>query len=609
MANINRLLSKKGWTGEEVGKALIASLLNDIKNQGREYEPLFSQEDFSRMEDSLKTERDFTAYGVYRDIYGSIVDHYNKANALHQQFYNGYYRYMMYLSQAMNADQALKTAEQYPLIMTAEQYKQAEREARESLKAMGVEYYTLLFNLLEDFLNALDAGKTKAVPAQIRKAIAATKKEPASGHEIYSSYNELMNEGYYTLPDGRRSDEMTRDEWQQALTDLYLKTHKLTLDGQPATAEQTLEHYNQERLKMLWKLFFKGVGAINQVLADAGEEEAQADPEQEAELMAEFERVIDGEARASSPLISGLYKALEYETPTKWHIYPEPPADLTAYDLLDIIIDSSRYGTTDEKKHLKTFKKEYPALFTALDEYIRECIPKAQGLKPTQLYKPFTTCGELAELGIGKYKETIEVGDAEILYYLQAKGLKFADRIRGSLRGIAVIQHPHSYQIDENGNYIEGKNPLEHIGSLDDLAGDKALDLYALRDDLFIPALSYIYAYNALVDILGAVYDIEGIEAAKLSSAQFESQIEGFNDLLYMFYFDVYGDKEEKARKRKLIKELFAPLDIESIKPTADAIETVTEKLSKLGISSSARKALKDMDALIADLDNREGAC
>ena len=38
MANKNQLknlLKKKGWTGEEVGKLLIASMLNDIKQQGQ----------------------------------------------------------------------------------------------------------------------------------------------------------------------------------------------------------------------------------------------------------------------------------------------------------------------------------------------------------------------------------------------------------------------------------------------------------------------------------------------------------------------------------------------------------------------------------------------
>ncbi len=57
-----------------------------------------------------------------------------------------------------------------------------------------------------------------------------------------------------------------------------------------------------------------------------------------------------------------------------------------------------------------------------------------------------------------------------------------------------------------------------------------------------------------------------------------------------------------------MIKEVFSPVYAEDYKPTAEAIATVKEELSKLGISSTARKKLKDFDSLIADLDNGEGA-
>jgi len=104
------------------------------------------------------------------------------------------------------------------------------------------------------------------------------------------------------------------------------------------------------------------------------------------------------------------------------------------------------------------------------------------------------------------------------------------------------------------------------------------------------------------------VYDIDGIEVAKFDTSYFESQLDAFNNLLYSFYHSVYGDKEEKTKKRELIKEVFSPVYAEEYKPTTDAIETARAELMKLGISSTARKKLKDFDSLIADLDNGEGA-
>lgn len=610
MANsIKSLLSKKGWTGEEVGKALIASLLNDIRYQGQEHELLFTQADFDKMESSLSTDRDYLAYGVYRDIYSSIVDTYNRGQGLYQQFYNGYYRYVMHLQGAMKADNALKQAEYYPLIMTEEQYRKAERETVEEKKRFGESFYSLVFTLLEYFLNALDNGEK--VPADIAKAIEATKKEPAKGHALYSRYNELMGEGYYSLPDGRRSDQMTSEEWQKALEELYLSSHKLTINGRPATAEETVKHYNGNRLLKGWELFFRGADAIKEAYRErTGKELPEAG---EQEILDELELVLDGIGKAPyNPLRSSLYELYTEETPTEWHYYTEAPEGLTAYDLLDLIIDESgSYADLAEQKaKLKAFKTEYKDLYTALEAYIKENVPRAGQLKPSQLYKEFIGWGELAEHKIGGFESLLATNTREIIEYLGRQGLKFADRKRAMFRGIAIIQQPESYQLTESGDYKEATNPLSGLDSIDNIAEDnqKRIEIEELQHHLFIPALSYLYAYNALIELIGAVYDIDGIEVAKVDTSYFESQLEGFNGLLYNFYYTVDGDKEEKARKRKLIKEVFSPVYAEDYKPTAEAIATVKEELSKLGISSTARKKLKDFESLIAELDNGEGA-
>ena len=608
MANsIKSLLSKKGWTGEEVGKALIASLLNDIRYQGQEHELLFTQADFDKMESSLSTDRDYLAYGVYRDIYSSIVDTYNRGQGLYQQFYNGYYRYVMHLQGAMKADNALKQAEYYPLIMTEEQYRKAERETVEEKKRFGESFYSLVFTLLEYFLNALDNGEK--VPADIAKAIETTKKEPAKGHALYSRYNELMGEGYYSLPDGRRSDQMTSEEWQKALEELYLSSHKLTINGRPATAEETVKHYNGNRLLKGWELFFRGADAIKEAYRErTGRDLPEAG---EQEILDELELVLDGAGKAPyNPLRSSLYELYTEETPTEWHYYTEAPEGLTAYDLLGLITDSSAYAETDEKEHLKTFKTEYKALYTALEAYIKENVPRAGQLKPSQLYKEFIGWGELAEHKIGGFESLLATNTREIIEYLGRQGLKFADRKRAMFRGIAIIQQPESYQLTESGDYKEATNPLSGLDSIDNIAEDnqKRIEIEELQHHLFIPALSYLYAYNALIELIGAVYDIDGIEVAKVDTSYFESKLEGFNGLLYNFYYTVDGDKEEKARKRELIKEVFSPVYAEDYKPTAEAIATVKEELSKLGISSTARKKLKDFESLIAELDNGEGA-
>ncbi len=605
MANkyqLDKLLKKKGWTGKEVGQLLIASMLNDIKQQGQgEKTPLFSQADFEKMESSLNSDFDYLSYGVYRELYSSIIDSFNRGQGLCQQFYNGFSRLFTVLREVQTADNVQKANDDTPLIMTKSQYKRLKAKAVQTLRGRKESYYSLLFYILE---KSLDAGDE--APEPIRTAIEATKEIPAEKITFSRSYNEQMGLGYYSLPDGRRSDQMTSEEWQKALEEEILRTHKLTINGEPASTEETIREYNRDRRIKSYELFFKGEDAIR---AEYEERTGKKLPEYEAgELLEALEDTIDQIGRKPySPLREQLKELYEEESPAKWHYYTEAPEGLTQYDLLDAIIDVSRYEDTDKKQHLKDFKKYYPALYEALETYIRESVPKAKSLKANQLYKEFIGWGELAEANIGKYAEMLQPASSDIIQYLQRQGLKFSDSRRAGLREIAVLKQPRSYQLDEQGNYKEESNPLDRLDSLDSIAenSNTRIEIDGLQNNLLKPALKFLYGFNALIRIIGAVYDISGIEVAEFDTSTFESQIEGFNSLLYYFYYSVYGDAEEKARKRELIKDIFSPIDAESLKPTEEAIETVTAELDRLGFSTEARNKLKKFDALIERLCER----
>ena len=616
MANkyqLDKLLKKKGWTGKEVGQLLIASMLNDIKQQGQgEKTPLFSQADFEKMESSLNSDFDYLSYGVYRELYSSIIDSYNRGQGLCQQFYNGFSRLFTVLREVQIADNVQKAYDDTPLIMTESQYKRLEAEAVQTLKGHKESYYSLLFYILE---KSLDAGDE--APEPIRTAIEATKKIPAEKITFSRSYNEQMGEGYYSLPDGRRSDQMTSEEWQKAFEEEFLRTHKLTINGEPASTEETIREYNIDRLTKSYELFFKGAKAIREfVLERTGKELDGTDEEIEEALNDTLNDTIDyvGKARYN-PNAEKIAEALGFSTPTEWHTYEELPEGLTAYDLLYLITESALYGEIDKKKHLKAFKTEYKELYTALNAYIEENVPKARGLKPNQLYKDIVSWGELADAGIIGYSSLIQPDDREIVQ-IWTEGEDTTEnkskRLRAGLRGIAILRNPASYQTDENGDYIEKKSPLPFFLSLYTLEGDgdKIAEINSYIDNLIYPALSYLYAFNSLMGIIGKVYDLPELEeVARYDTRLFEIKMSGFNGMLYFFYHDVYGNEEEKQRKRAIIKEIFRPLEADTLKPSQEAIEEVTAELTKLGFSSDARKKLKYLDAFIERLMNsREGA-
>ena len=133
--NIMKLLHKKSWSGEEVGKALLSSIIYDI-NHGNEpnFSPLFSQADFEKMENSLKTEQERSIYSVYKNIYQALIDSYNRGQGLYQQFWHGYYRYKNTLELCRKTDNMIKHTQNLPLVISRAQYDRLKIKAQNALK-------------------------------------------------------------------------------------------------------------------------------------------------------------------------------------------------------------------------------------------------------------------------------------------------------------------------------------------------------------------------------------------------------------------------------------------------------------------------------------------
>ena len=620
--DIKNLLNKKGWTGEEVGRALIASLIHDVqsKREGKDSQPLFTQAEFDRMENSLKDQFNFTSYGVFRDIYSSIVDCFNKGQGLYQQFYNGYYRYFLALEQVKNADKALADMEKCPLIMTQSQYDRTQEAAQDRKRVFKTSYRCIIFDMLQYYTGQY--GEPTETPTAISAALEKTKSEPVTNKRILENWNEDWGEGYYSLEDGRRSDQMSKEEWQEALRQEWLKGYKLTIDGQPASPEETLRARNEDRILWGYKLLFNGADAIEKAASDKG----IALPEGITNdlLIEQMEEELDGLSRSKNPL-HGLLEA-DGGAKAKWNYYTEPPADLTKHDVItgggierysgaysDRLLDGDFVPEISEVAQLKEFIADYPALYKALKEDIEARIPKAKELKPAQYGKEIFTWGELADLDIAVYKHLTAPTDADILEYFaeqEEKGGVDTYGKRGRIwgKGIAIITESHKYNTNEQGDYVEDiYSPLDAFMSLDGLAGDsyRKRELTACINELMKPALSYLYAYNALINILARAYAIDGLEHLQLDLSSFESQLYAFNNLLFFFYGQIYGSETEKKRKRALIREIFEPIDPSELKPSLEATAEMQERINRLGLTAEARKQLAQFDPLIATLMER----
>lgn len=569
---IKNLLKKKKLTGKEVGQLLIASMINDIKQIDKEKkDPLFTQSEFEAMEMSIINDREYTTYGVYRDIYSSVIDCFNRGQGLYQQFYNGFSRLFLELREYQNTDNALKALEETPFIMTDSQYKRLEAKAIEKRKKCKESFYSLFFAVLDYFLE-----DHKIAPKNIKDAIEATNTLPVKDNNLIKSYNEIHKNGYYLLPDGRRSDTMNAKEWEEAIKQEYIKKFPFS-----------------ERIKKLetfYETYFKGLEAIKESFSEEGATEEEI--EEASRNVFKFLTSSFDELKEENPPFKGLL--IEFIP------YDELPEELTLYDFLSDFIDIAFYDDTDKKQCLKFIKETYPLLYKAIEEYIKINIPQVKNLKTTQYYKEIITWEELAELNFIGYKDSINPTNEDIIEALELE----KENINKTKRrgGIAILKNPQSTQTDANGDYKNNVSLLGFFRNVYDLEEDQE-EIKTLQDYIEIliyPALGYLYSYNALLEIIEQVYEIpELAKTARRDTKTLEEKIAGYNSTLYFFYYHVCGSEEEKQRKRSIIKEVFKPLDPEEVKPTEEAINGMKEELLNLGFTNETRKKLKYLDPLI----------
>lgn len=621
--NIKSILGKKGWTGVEVGKALVASIIHDIKHHlDPDYKPLFSQSEFDMMESSLSTEKDYLAYGIYKDIYNGLIDAFNKRQWQYQIFYNGCHHYVVCLNEAINADNVLETAEFIPYVMTKEEYNEIKEETEIRLKSYTESFSSLFFIVLSVFMENLNTA-----PDNIKKAIKSTKEEAVTNKRILENYNRVFERGYRQLADGTRSDQLQSEDWTNKFQSAYLQSHKFYVNGKPASFEDTLQHYKEKQLFKGYKLLFEGIDAVKKLYKEhTGKELRQEDA---AGIMQSLENFIylgapipetnfGDDSIPPHPDSIQINDLLEdqFSSVVKCYYYTDPPTDITKFHIIeDALCFYNGEKSEDNKPNLKEFKEDYPILYKALEAYIKEFVPQTKDLKPSQYNKDIVSWGNLAKLGIGKYTTLTTANKDTIAETLAQKDKKetlelFLKRRRILKNGIVIAKEPSECQLDEDGKYIDNvKNILMTTApdSIDSIAQDESIkeNIIECQENFCKPALRYLYALNALVTILGDIYDLNDIYDVAQTPILCETQLGAMNNMIYEFYTNVYGTHEEKERKRKLIKKIFSPMDYEELKPTKETIEAVATELDKLGFSTETRKKLKNFDSLINKLCER----
>lgn len=569
MANIKRLLNKKGWTGRELGQIELTSLAVDYKNaiEGNSDAPhIVDPAELQRMVDGITDKEQGRTYNGYLSIHEWLSIKVNIANAQYQSAQLCLSKLNSYIIGAMDAESVYQYIEQLPAIMTQKQYEDTRAERIEAYfkdAESGEDLQSDIFNLVERcityYVQKLQREPQKANPLKaIRKKYL---NQPVKSKLILSRWNETQGEGYYTIEDGsgRRSDQMSLEEWQAAITSPLVREALDTMDAEDGRGRELTSSIAYRRIMDRARVIYNG-----------GTEQ-DADKEQERK---------DYEAGIA--------------TPVKWHTYTEPPTDLTKWDIIEqeLLLDfypadidgsGDEYSESNFNASMEDFYSEFKELvdFALQDmdkKYFSGDEVKAAKLPVKEWGTTLISWRRLYELDFYGERATAE-DDTQV----------FDGDKRALLNGIAILRPSDligkSRCIDERGYFIEPdiRKPFFTLEDFFTENEDYATNVYMVEDarNQLISTYYYLWGYNKQVDLVAAHYDVPELSIFKLDLPKLQERIEALDGLIPLLYKQIkdtdYRDKELQARKMEVFKDVFPPLNIESYTTTEENIEQAKE--------------------------------
>ena len=558
MLNIDRLLKKKGWTGEELGRLELANTLNMFSQslQGiQEPVPIVSKADFRKMLDTITDPIEGRIYNCYISIHEWFSTAYTYATANEQQAHLNFNELMTTITNSITAESVYKYVSELPLIMTEKQYKQTVEQRTEEILAKDGETAFNLFNLLVEaldyYIRQLQKEPRKANPLKpLKKKLEA---EKVTDPLILTKYNKVMKYGYLETPDGKRSDKLSSEEWAKALMP----------DNRPYNPEAEKER------RILTHAHFMYTEGMSFEEADS------------AVYKASVERG----------------KTIE---PT-FHYYPEPPEDLNKWEILETgdlgeyyvsLWGEEREGLSYEESIVadaKDFIKEYPTVVKALLEDMEQYIEGVSSIPVEEWVNQLYSWRDLYRVNAYGFRE-MYTDDIAI----------FDGNRRAQLNGIAILK-PNSIgctRIDRETGFYKApdiRNILYSI-SLEQYFTDaegyaESLEKMERAKKLLLDSLYFLKGYNLALDLIADRFKLEELEVAKLSTDNLEERIQALNSSIELLYKRIketdYEDEELKAKKLEVLKDVFTPISL-------DGLEIPEEKIEKAKADMKDFKAFKD---------------
>ena len=549
MLNIDKLLKKKGWTGSELGRLQIVTTLKGLQTfiDGEEHpEEIVSHADIRKMLDTLDPVEG-AVYNGYIALHEWFRVTFPGAAAAEQAAHLNYAKFRELITIASITEDIYLYISELPAIMTQKQYDDlvASRK-QEILHPDGEPIGFNLFNLLEQAIlyevkQTDNNPRKKTLLKPLKKKL---EKELVTDQRILSRYNEVMGEGYYTLEDGRRSDQMSREEWQEATG--------ILLDNLSSIEKQVI----------LERRYFDKNSFIYSGMTDQEADEAQT--EKDIKL--------------------GLHKRCT------WHYYEEPPADLTKWEVLQIgdlfnwyrSLESVCYdGKSYEEsvlEDIEAFKKEFPELVETVLKDMEQYIKGASSIPNEEWVNTVYEWEDLYKADFYGFRKDYVDNDASI----------FDGNRRALFNGVAILRSSdiinQSTRIDKETGYYKppeimgmGKRyGLEAYFTDNENYAENVEALEITRKQL-LDNLYFMNGWNTSLDLIAKAFDLEEIKVGKLRLEHLKGMIEAYNALVKSLYREIkemdYPDKELQKKKLEVLRDVLCPIDIDRIKIPKEQIE------------------------------------
>lgn len=568
---LKEILKQKKWTPRDLGLAVLYNLEKDLTHPEENYPPLFSQSELNKMVNTIG-EEGRAELEVYDLLNHTFANNRNLIKAYLQQALHGYYKYATCITELSREESDFNAKTAPPLIITQEHYDQLAEQLINKIGAEQVSYCDILYKTLAYFLEGykLDAA---TLPPSIREAIDETKKQAVDNPRIAENFITEMKLGYFVEIEGKKSVIVPVEEIEQY-------REERDKDKPELTEEQELDLKNKAA-----RIVYEGELAIIEKLRNLPDF-----------IVSNYPKLTELEAREL------LAKALQYEfypetkdaTPPTFILQKTLPGNITKYNIIADCLELYS-GVTENflkggfnikvtaREQFKEFKKDYPALYAALDAYIRDRIPAAAELKANQLHKSITTMNDLLHSQYMPITKEFDFDNIRLQELFPTDSEEDYITRRKIFNGVAILADPPTaYQkatdyksgifapVHFESAFISFKDLIEHTDTC-----NFVISAYESLES----AVRMIYAYNAYCSILLELFDLPFLQVVYEDISFLEYKMQLANKLIYAMYLNPPGSPIRQKQAREAIKEYLKPIDYETFKPSKKKIEQLKNRM------------------------------